>query len=266
MSIQAINQVYFGNKDSKSNKTTNIAIGTGVGLIGGATIGYFLGEKISAERILGLDEDTFAKTFANMPEEHKEAPEFFKKFRQQIANDEPEATELANTLTDGNNETSIENYLKNASDGEFTTIEDAEKIIKADAAETENLKIAYRKAEEVFKNADDVSKDEAKQALKNAKKELSDNLWAVREGQRQKEILESAVNGNISRDTIKASAIKAFQDIRTNAINEALALLGDATPKVNSFKKAGIYGAIAAILIGGAVAIFSGSDKVNKKA
>lgn len=265
MSVQAINKQGTASiKTKKSNKNQNISIGVGTGLVGGGAIGYFKGEKITADKLVKLSDDKFEKLFSKVPEQKKEFVDELSDARETFKNIDKAVAEFVETEV--GNETKgihVEELYGAEIGNEYTeNKENFERELEDLEKNNPALKKEYTEAKEAFKKANETTIIEAKENLFNAKDNLIDSVAEINISKRYTKLINNAENGIIKTDAFKNEFKASLQDTGNFVVEEALDLLGKDAPKVKSIKNAGIFGAIAAVVLGGAVAILSKkSDK-----
>jgi len=278
MSVNAINAA-DAPQQKKSNAGTAIGAGLGLGALG-ATAGYFMGNKRpSLEELLkDSNNDTFTKSevtsidseaaskLAAAKEEYRNAGAAEKNDLKVASQNY--GTELRNTAPENANLVSDYQTAKSNFDAKKVKIGDVEKSFAEVKAELDAANNAVKNlaadADEAAKTAANTRLTKAKadmQAFKNGASteitELKAKSKALIDGRKAKFNANAATDGNAKtvKEALETAKTK-FTDAKTKKLNELLTddlkaafdKVKKAFPKEGGWKKAGIYGGIAAVV------------------
>ena len=255
MSTGAVNSVNFGENVQQQNEK-HIAPYMAAGFISSFVPTYFFFKNpIKADKVLGLDKDTFEKTFKKVPEGKKG---IVKAISEAVnCTNKDSIDEIVKTIIGDAETISAEDFLHK---NNFETKELLEKALKDSAEETKKVTEDYNLAVEALNK----SQPGAQENLNKVKSQFIDKLRTFEELSNKKAILDLAKEGKISKETIQKVASKSLKIEAEVMIKESLEELKEDVPRVKSWKKAGIYGLIGAGLFG-IVAFVLGGDKKTKK-
>jgi len=265
MTIEATNGVNFGQKENKTQKKS--ALPTMVAGGGAAAAGtyYFWKDTITGSKILGLDNDTFTKTFKEIPKEKQGVVDTMSDLRTASTKEklDAETTDHLNEVFKTDEKLTVDKYLERLdSSDSFKTKAEFDTALKDSKAETERLTKALEDAKDVLKKATTPeAKKVAETALEEAKVHLKLNSITADYLAHQEKVLGKAVNGEITKEVLKAEYPNYLKANAKSGLSSCVEALGKEAPKVSSLKKAGIVGACAAVGIGLLAWAFGGSKK-----
>lgn len=212
-------------------KKSNSGKAIGAGILGGGAVGaatyFLLPSKVTPQKALGLDADTFEKTFKDIPKEVMEKLDYLRKDSVDATIDKEFGTEKSFNVGD---------ILKKLNDNKPITVEE---LTKNMGEELEELKKEPTELTKVFINW-----------MEYCKKFL-ETLTPT---------FNNAKEGVVQREEIKALLEPLVKKENLSSAENILKELGKDIPKTKSAAKASIIGAIAAGVIGSLV-----GNTANKK-
>ncbi|MFA7658386.1 MAG: hypothetical protein WCY19_03030 [Candidatus Gastranaerophilaceae bacterium] len=262
MAIGAVNSVSFG--EGEQRRKRHIIPKMLGGFVVAGVPAYFLAkEPVNAKQVLKMSDDTFEKTFQNVPDGKKEMVEDLSCIRANVkkTNVEGAIEKRIEDLMGKGEKISVVDFLENIG---FESKEALDKAINEAPAKTKKLTEKLKLAEETFKNAEtEAGKKVAGRDLEKAQSRLSRHLDEIDALKISKTVIDSAKEGQISREAIKAKYLKYVDSYAKDLAKKGLEALEEDIPKVKSFKKAGIYGLIGAGVVGVLALIFRGKNKAE---
>lgn len=216
----------------------------------GATTGYFMGTPITAKEILKNDKFELSKKVAENATDAENATAG--KIVKAIAdhkNATASTTEAFEILFGKEkNEITVKELLEKQEYKGLDTKEKfnklAEEINNTLAEETKKLAPAKEKVDQA---ADEASKQTATKELKDLEKKLDDLKSQSENNKLVKELIDGAKDGKITKATFIEKGADSLKGEVEKSIAEGIESLGKNAPKVKSWKKAGIYGAVALV-------------------
>lgn len=218
-----------------------------------ATAGYFIGSPITAREVLKQDTFELSKKAKDVTEVDNQN---VSKINASIAEGKDEnvkaaAEQKANGLFNGKNEMTVEEYLGKTPEEYENSIKESQKElpelqkgVNAAQDELETKEKALAAADEAGKDAATVEKTKAETALKEAQAKFDGHQAKIHAQKAELEFAQGAKDGKITKEAYVQKATKEIKNSVTENIDETLKSLKGKTPRLNSIKKAGVYGAV----------------------
>lgn len=241
MSIGYVGPAFTGD-EQKHGSTLATLLGAGVTSgIGALAGGYGFQQNITPSRLENMSEDTFTKTFKDVP---KEKNGIITELQEALKRLTPDSIDsFAKDVTQNTESISVKNFVTSFFGPTMTAASLKETIEKA-PEDTKKLQTELNSAEEALKKAPEDKN--AKQAVEEAVAALESHLDSV-------SILNSAQRAidSAKEDKIGIDAIKTYtKEISLLDAGNILKGLGKDIPKVFSGRNALIGGGIGLLLAG----------------
>jgi len=262
MSVQVVNQPKV-----TQQKKLKAPIIVGSAIAGGLATGaltYFLApDKVDGNSLYKLSDDKFEKVFKNVPENQKGDVEYLTDLRRIKAKAPSDIDKFLSLLMEDSKEISKDKFIEKTFKGEYKSVEEYQKALKQAKIDAPVIKERYESVKKACENINTNSK--AEKELSEAKAILWKNYNLTSQEGRIDEIFKLAKNDVLSIESLKSHGLKNMSiDLMTDA-TEALEVFDKGILKVKSFKKASIYGGVAAVIIAGLSALLTGTKKEAKQ-
>lgn len=260
MAVEGINQsVAAPNFQGEEKKKGSIAFPVTLGVAGAAT-GYLIGAPIKAKEILEKDKFELSEKVAkDATEAEKTSAATINTALASTKGDAIKATAEKNVKDILGEKTDLtpEEYLK-------TTPEKYDASIKELEGKTEGLTKNVTEAEKGLKEAEGKTaevKKAAEDVLNEAKAKLDAHKTGIEFKKAELEFAKGAKDGKITKEALLAKETNAIKANAEKTIAKELETLGKKAGKVNSLKKAGLFG-VGALVAGFILkAIFGGKKE-----
>ena len=248
MSIDSINGITVQQPQRKNNSFSTALLGG----VAAAGAGYLIGSPVQSKDVLKKDTFELSPKAKDVTDTDKAN---VTKINQLMTESKPEslkvsAEEATSKKFNGKEVLTAEEYLGATPEKFEQAIKDSETKIPEFEKEVTAAETKAKEATDALNKADDAGKEAAKKveaeaqgALKNAKEKLTSHKSKIDADKVELNFAKEA------KDGIKKEAyiVKITEEMKTklsSQIDNSLSELKGKLPKVNSLKKAGIYGAI----------------------
>lgn len=264
MSIDAITpNVNTTSFQGEGKKSGSAAFPITLGLLGAGT-GYFLGQPINAKKVLTQDKFELSEKIAkDATAGEKESVAIINEMKGLHKEADKMAASNAEKLFGKDvNEMGVNEFLEKKTDKTIKTKDELAAKLKESETKAQELAKGLETAEEgVKKAADETAKKAAEAARDTAKQALNDHTNSLESKKYLKELVDSAKDDKISKQTFIAKETESIKGSTSKMITEELGFLGKKAGRMFSAKNAAIYGVSA--LVGGFIlkALFGGKKE-----